>query len=134
MTSEEGQLYDMQSVEIRWMWDVKRNMAVFCGIITNALFWNLVVQKALVTMYRITGGVYTASNWANFTLASLWKIGVCMCRLSMIASDLCVRDQHLLINRLHSYWLLKRHARHGLPLLHRIQYYLLHRVSDHCHI
>jgi len=47
----------------------------------------------------------------------------------MIANRLCVRDRHLLINRLHSYWLLKRHARHGLPLLHRIQYYLLHRVS-----
>jgi len=56
--------------------------------------------------------------------------GWLLCRLSEIASDLCVRDEHPLMSRLHSYWLLKRHARHGLPLLHRIQYYLLHRVSQ----
>ncbi|XP_053562789.1 bromodomain and PHD finger-containing protein 3 isoform X2 [Bombina bombina] len=46
------------------------------------------------------------------------------CRLSKISSGVCLQKKTQFMQHLHSYWLLKRHARNGVPLIRRLHSHL----------
>ncbi|KAM4797039.1 bromodomain and PHD finger-containing protein 3 [Rhinophrynus dorsalis] len=47
-----------------------------------------------------------------------------LCRLSKIASGVCVQKKTQFMQCLHSYWLLKRQSRNGVPLIRRLHSHL----------
>ncbi|XP_069489529.1 bromodomain and PHD finger-containing protein 3 isoform X2 [Ambystoma mexicanum] len=47
-----------------------------------------------------------------------------LCRLSKICGGIALQRKNLFMQRLHSYWLLKRQSRHGVPLIRRLHSHL----------
>lgn len=54
----------------------------------------------------------------------LLSLFFCLARLSKITSNLTVPRKSQFMQRLHSYWTLKRQSRNGVPLLRRLQTHL----------
>ncbi|XP_078500473.1 bromodomain and PHD finger-containing protein 3 isoform X1 [Lissotriton helveticus] len=64
----------------------------------------------------------TVEGHSSFPMLTVAQIP--SCRLSKIFSGISLQKKNQFMQRLHSYWLLKRQSRHGVPLIRRLHSHL----------